>query len=281
MTYTDEQRFSATKRTSKLNLDLNIDGARLTTYWCRLHFRGREQFNGAEHRHSHFELHICLAGTCTIELDGNVIVLHEGRFICLPENYKHRILRESDDFIKFVWGFSITGDNKFFSDECLTPAVVYNCPPAINTMIDAFLFCADGETKKVLLYAVLSSIKNTIKPVENDEGAADAGKARFDAIRRFVSDHIGYNLTVDTVCRQFFVGERQLNRICRENGGVGIGTLIRAERLERIKYLLKNTDMKLKEIAEKVGFGDEFAMSKSFKASEGISPSEFRADTKK
>lgn len=281
MTYTEEQRFSATKRTSKRNLDFDIQGFKLNTFWCRLHFRNREEFNDAEHKHSHFELHICLAGTCTIEAAGQRLLLHERQFICLPKNFRHRIIDESDDFIKFVWAFSLIGESDAFSDECLTPVTVFNCPSVIYAMTDAFLFCDDGAAKKGLLYSLFLLIKNIILPEQEDVAEKDAGAARFHAIRQFTADRIGCGLTIDAVCRQFFVSERQLNRICRENGGVSIGQLIKTERLERIKYLLKHTDKKLKEIASEVGFSDEFAMSRSFKAAEGVSPSKFRADTEK
>lgn len=280
MIYTDEQRFIATRQASKLNLDLDFQDVQLNTFWCRVYFHSKEKFNENQHIHSHFELHLCLSGTCEIETDGKTLVLHEGQFICLPKNLRHRIVSETQNFIKFIWAFSVNRDNPSLSDENLNPVVVYDSPPVISAMIDSFLFCGDIVVKKISLCAIFQLIKNIIVPIERiQEKTAD--ETRFNVIRQFISDNLGNDLTIGMVCCQFFVSERQLNRICQECCGVSIGKLIKTMRLEKIKFLLKNTDMKLKEIAFKVGFSDEFSMSKSFKAMEGISPSEFRESAKK
>ncbi len=47
-------------------------------------------------------------------------------------------------------------------------------------------------------------------------------------------------------------------------------------RVEQAKNLLKNSNMKISEIAEIVGYYDQLTFSKMFKKLEGISPSEYR-----
>ena len=43
-------------------------------------------------------------------------------------------------------------------------------------------------------------------------------------------------------------------------------------RINRVKELLKTTDMKLAEIAALTGFSDEFYLSRQFKKATGVSP---------
>lgn len=47
-------------------------------------------------------------------------------------------------------------------------------------------------------------------------------------------------------------------------------------RMERAKYLLKNSDWSLEQIAEQVGYSDVFNFSKRFKKSIGLAPGKFR-----
>ena len=47
-------------------------------------------------------------------------------------------------------------------------------------------------------------------------------------------------------------------------------------RMEQAKNMLKNTDMKVSDVAETVGYHDPLTFSKMFKKSVGMSPSEYR-----
>lgn len=49
-------------------------------------------------------------------------------------------------------------------------------------------------------------------------------------------------------------------------------------RMEAAKKELINTTHNLKQIAKKVGYGDEFTFSKAFKRYSGVSPNAFRGN---
>ena len=65
------------------------------------------------------------------------------------------------------------------------------------------------------------------------------------------------------------------------NMGVTIGEFIKKRRISVAKQLLRNSDYKITEIAQKCGFSDNGFFAKVFLKEVGITPSAFRAECKK
>ena len=78
-----------------------------------------------------------------------------------------------------------------------------------------------------------------------------------------IAKHFGYNT-------QYFI------RMFRKATGVTPKQYIISRQIERAKYLLTTTSLKIKEIAEQVGMSDSKSFFKNFKKQEGISPNEYR-----
>ena len=65
-------------------------------------------------------------------------------------------------------------------------------------------------------------------------------------------------------------------KIFKKHYGLSPNAYIDKIRLEKSKFLLKETDMKIKDIAKETNFCDEFYFSKFFKKSVGTSPTAYR-----
>ena len=66
-----------------------------------------------------------------------------------------------------------------------------------------------------------------------------------------------------------------LNRTFRRVTGKTVFQYLNRVRINRVKELLKTTDMKLSEIAALTGFSDEFYLSRQFKKATGVSPVQY------
>ena len=88
--------------------------------------------------------------------------------------------------------------------------------------------------------------------------------------------HTSASLRVAFAARQLGYSSDHLTRICKQNFGVGARELINRFLLDRVKTLLLNTDLHLKEIARELEFVDDKALIGYFKYHEGDTPSAFR-----
>ena len=93
---------------------------------------------------------------------------------------------------------------------------------------------------------------------------------RFSAIDAYISEHLAENITVSSICKQFYISRTQLYALCKRYIPTGIAAHIKTKRLIRAKELLQTTDMTVTEIAKAVGFSDYNYFLKSFKKHFGV-----------
>lgn len=74
--------------------------------------------------------------------------------------------------------------------------------------------------------------------------------------------------------------EKRLNEICKQQTGDNVSAYIRDRILLEAKRLLSNTDHSVKEIAYFLGFNDYSYFTRFFRKSTGITPLQFRDDSK-
>ncbi len=100
--------------------------------------------------------------------------------------------------------------------------------------------------------------------------------SRAQKIYEWVRINADARLTVERIAEEFRYSPDHLSRICKRNFGIGAGELIDRFLLSRIKELLSNTELYIKEIARELSFSDDKALIGYFKYHEECSPTEFR-----
>lgn len=91
-----------------------------------------------------------------------------------------------------------------------------------------------------------------------------------------VRKYYDQGITLEETADRLYVTEEYLSRQFKKETGTGFSETVRHYRLERIKYLLLNTRLKLNQIAELTGYTDPKYMSRVFKEETGMPPNEFR-----
>lgn len=84
------------------------------------------------------------------------------------------------------------------------------------------------------------------------------------------------SLSTDTICREMGVSRSSLHRLVKEHTGLSVTLFIRQCRLEKAKFLLKTTELRIVEIAELIGMSNPQNFSKYFTEAFSVSPTKFR-----
>ncbi|MEF3303115.1 helix-turn-helix domain-containing protein [Paenibacillus sp. GYB003] len=84
------------------------------------------------------------------------------------------------------------------------------------------------------------------------------------------------NLGVDYAARQLGLNTNYFSQLFKKEVGIGFAEYVSGLRMEHAQRLLIETPLKIKEVAEKTGFGDPHYFGVWFKDNTGLTPSQFR-----
>ena len=161
---------------------------------------------------------------------------------------------------------------------------------AASKIIEEF----NGDIKKVIPFSLES---HEIKKIINSkEGFYKKIKELFSAVIEFRDSRIGgryqtvilkakeyidrkyasEDMSLHTVASYVGISPNHLSAVFSQETGETFIEYLTKVRIEKAKYLLKNTAMKSADIANETGFNDPHYFSFSFKKNTGVSPREFR-----
>lgn len=94
-------------------------------------------------------------------------------------------------------------------------------------------------------------------------------------VRNYINEHIEERLTLNEVSDIFGISHNYLSVLFKKNCGIGFSEYITLSKIARSKAMLLEENLKIYEVADRLGFETSGYFSKVFKKVEGISPREF------
>lgn len=99
-------------------------------------------------------------------------------------------------------------------------------------------------------------------------------------IEKEVRDNYAGNLTLKELSKKYFINTAYLGQIFRKKYGCSFKDYLNAYRMDRAAELLLHTDMKIYEVAERVGYHDLDYFINRFIEAKGCTPARFRKQTR-
>jgi len=132
-----------------------------------------------------------------------------------------------------------------------------------------------GEILQPMLLELLLQLKMD-REAMNPEPQAPAGNSLVRSVNEILAQHPGRFLQVGELAQLLGVSESQLHSHFRKAAGIPLGGYLQNHRMNRAMSLLKNTDLRLYDVAERCGFGSPQAFNRTFKAETGVTPLKYR-----
>jgi two-component system response regulator YesN len=95
-------------------------------------------------------------------------------------------------------------------------------------------------------------------------------------IIKYIEENYMHDLCLELIADHMGVSAKYISRVFRENTGVLLTDFINEIRINKAKELLKETDLKIQDIAAQIGIENRTTFLRVFKKVEGISPSVYR-----
>ncbi|MEC0184659.1 response regulator [Paenibacillus peoriae] len=102
------------------------------------------------------------------------------------------------------------------------------------------------------------------------------GKSGIHKIKSYVDQHFHQNLSLKSLAAQFFMNSAYIGQLFKKHYGVYFNDYLLQLRIEEAKKLMRQKDIRIYEIAERVGFNSAEYFVSQFEKVEKMTPTEYR-----
>lgn len=277
-----------------------LDQASSSTFFIE-HFADRTIDGRFEqpHRHDFQELLWTQAGRGTHRVDGVLGTLGPQTLALIVKGQVHSfveaagftgyLIRFADEFLHDPQGASWDHATLF---HAMRGTHALHVPRAEADEIDAFCRLMASEAAQAalgsaavirhLLHALLIKVERLNRLASRDgelEGAE--GYALYRGFAGLLEAHFTAHHDVQFYADALAVGPARLSRLLQQVTGKPAKRLIQERILLEGQRLLQFTPLSVKEIADSLGYADQFQFSKLFKQQAGLTPQEYRVHRQK
>lgn len=134
---------------------------------------------------------------------------------------------------------------------------------------------ANAVTSEFAMVQWMSWLINKVFDI-GKETQAKAEQRTTDQIVDYIRSHYTEDINRTVLAEQFHFSPEYIGKVFRKDMSMSLNDYINTLRIEKAKHLLKNTNIKVIDIAMEVGFDTLPYFSSVFKKYTGVSPAEFR-----
>ncbi|MCR4782759.1 MAG: response regulator [Lachnospiraceae bacterium] len=129
--------------------------------------------------------------------------------------------------------------------------------------------------KKYYLYEIIDFMQEQFKLMMKSVGVSNGANTLAD-IQYYIKHNYMYDLKLESIAPLFGYSSSYLGKLFSQKGGINFNAYLDKVRIHEAKKLLKNPNLKVYEIAAKVGYKDVNYFYIKFRKNTGTSPAEYR-----
>ena len=231
------------------------------------------------HLHKELEIIYVRKGKAVAYADKNSYLLNAGdMFIAFPNqvHYYRTVIR--GEFMVLIFSPDILYDvsskiSKSKPDiNCFTSSDDEN----LKNIFDS-IRSLDGEYKNIAISGYLNVVMSYILPKLKLKTVNAENNPAFFNIIDFCTRNFKEDITLDIVAEELHLSKYYISRLINKRLEQNFNEYINNLRISEACNLLRETDEKIADISEDVGFGTIRSFNRAFKLIMGISPAEYRS----
>lgn len=142
----------------------------------------------------------------------------------------------------------------------------------LNDTLGRLLLCSDYADST----ACMTDYMRWLVSLLNRYNEQQLGKGAIREVQLYIRSHYSENITLNSLAERFFLHPNYLSRLFKEKTGKNFVEYLTEVRIEKVKELLGNSDLKIVEICAMTGYDNPRYFSKVFKQATGMTPREYR-----
>lgn len=246
-----------------------------------------DDWNSMPHAHSHMELFYIVGGRGQFLLQDRLYPVDVNNLVIINPNVVHTEVSLDANPLEYIVlgieGLELTASGGFNGQFAILDhyesVEIAGC---LRNILREMRQKAPGYRDVCQAYTdilILRLMRNTPLAVPNEPRTA-AGNRQCAAVRRYIDLHYKQPLTLDLLAEEAHMNKYYLSHTFKAEYGVSPINYMLSRRIEESKYLLAETDLSTSQIAQLLGFSSQSYFSQVFRRSQGVTPTEYRNNTK-
>lgn len=240
-----------------------------------------QQWTDKNHRELYDTVFYVVCGCCSIAINGHMFTVSENDIILIPKNSYIELFDVCDDFkLGFCCRFqSDFNDTELFDIiETIHQVNIEHLEHMQSILKNISIIIENDDiTSKLKTNAYLVLLMAELIKCVSKEKIGDLNSDNFvSVINSYIEEHIADKISIDVLAEQTGYHPKYFIVVFKRCIGDTPARYIRKVRLERAKFLLTYTNLKISEIASVIGFSSQAKFANTFKDYTGITATEYR-----
>ena len=242
-----------------------------------------EALSSLIHIHKEIEIIYVKKGKSVAYSDKNSYLLNEGdMFIAFPNqvHYYRTVQRGEYVVIVFspdiIYGCSSEISESIPDKNCISAAECAELKELFNK-----IHTAEGEYKNTCISGYINIIMSLVLPKLVLKTVSAENKSAFYSIIDFCTHNFKNDITLDLVAEELHLSKYYISHLINQRLKQNFNEYINNIRISQACNLLRESDKKIADISEEVGFGTIRSFNRAFKLVMQMSPAEYRSNSDK
>lgn len=246
------------------------------------------------HWHEEFEIIMIKSGTGYFHVLTENYICNAGDILIIPPNLVHDIRQkdsETMEYFNILFKFQLLEPDensttyqkyfaKFMQDNFFTVHLRYGTElnsriqPEIEYLIENRH--EKYETQELMikskLFQILHHLQNAVSPLPAESRKNANQISRLKPLLKYTADNFSTDISIEQAAEICNLSPSHFMKFFKKITGITFISYLNLLRLEKAQSLLKNTDLTVLEIAEKVGFHNFSYFIRSFRSQYGTTP---------
>lgn len=253
----------------------------------------REHMLSSQNTHKSVRLELCcvLEGDMTLQVENEFVALKKGQLFLIPSGVLHNELSDGRSYTTAWFVFfrdgvhiNISGFSEDNSFHVYHGQRVHLDPVVVNLIVSDItkeLDTSRSGAMTLIKCSILQLLVLLQRQLEKSEKRQTPEQWRESVVRDVVAhlqDNPGIIPDLSQLADRCALSPNHLSSIFKSVTGKTISAYCGELRIQRAQELLRTTPMKLRQIAETLGYYDQYHFCKAFKKATGMSPSAYRTE---
>jgi len=256
-------------------------------YWYRLVsvkvIRGSEKWRQELCKLNSHLLVVGVQGQFRCTINGRMSLLEQGNLLLVNEGCMWEAEGQLDESVRvFLFAFQAgqsgqaerTEDQIGLITESVVEKISTSSMPGISDLCEGIARQWE-ELHSLEQFRSQAMFHELLYRMCKARGDAESSMSALDRIEAYMRQHYNESITVEKLAAVAGLSERHLMRQFKEAHGCSIMAYVNGLRIREAKRLLTGSVRKMTEVAEQVGYKDEYYFTRKFKQQVGIPPAAY------